>query len=526
MENRTAPKKDFGVEVILLDGEHLTMEQVVAAAYGQPGSPEIRLSQEAQERIERSAEAVQTLLERGEIAYGITTGFGAFKDRLISRTDVEKLQRNILMSHAVGVGAPYDTPTTRAIMLIRANTLARGYSGIQLGTLQRLLDMLNLGLHPVIPEKGSLGASGDLAPLAHMALPIIGEGEVIHQGQQMTSAEALQRTGLKPITLAAKEGLALTNGTAVMCALGVLETVRAERVSHTADIAGCLSLEALHGTALAFDARIHALRPFPRQIDCATYLRHLLEGSEFTREPSATDIQDAYTLRCIPQVHGAARDAIAYARWAFEIELNAVTDNPLIFVDGDQISVLSGGNFHGEPLAIALDYLALAVAEIGNIAERRIMRLTDEASNTQTLPAFLTQQGGLNSGFMILQYTAAALASENKVLAHPASVDTIPTSANVEDHVSMGVTAGLKLRQVLDNVERILAIELMAAAQGVDFRKQRTSAEARLGRGTEPVYRLIRQHVPFIEADQVLYPYMNATNALVKSGAVVQAAGE
>ncbi len=514
------------MESIILDGESLTLEQVAAVAYGQPGAPDVVLSEVAKSRVERSADAVQTLLERGEIAYGITTGFGAFKDRLISREDVEMLQRNILISHAVGVGAPFDIPTTRAVMLIRANTLARGYSGIRLKTLQRLLDMLNLGMHPVIPEKGSLGASGDLAPLAHMALPIIGVGEVLYRGRQMQSAAALRECGLESITLAAKEGLALTNGTAVMCALGVLETLRAERISRAADVAGCLSLEALHGTAMAFDARIHALRPFPRQIDCAANLRRLLEGSQFTREATPRDIQDAYTLRCIPQVHGAARDAIAYARWAFEIELNAVTDNPLIFIDDmGEISVISGGNFHGEPLAIALDYLALAAAELGNISERRIMRLTDEASNTQTLPAFLTPNGGLNSGFMILQYTAAALASENKVLAHPASVDTIPTSANVEDHVSMGVTAGLKLRQVLENVEHIISIELMAAAQGIDFRKQSAGADAALGQGTGPVYALIRQQVPFIAQDMLMYPFMKAVLQLVRSGAVDDAAG-
>lgn len=514
------------MESIVLDGEHLTIDQVMQVAYGQPGAPEVVLSENAQARVTRSAEAVQQLLDRGEIAYGITTGFGAFKDRLISREDVETLQRNILISHSVGVGDPYDIPTTRAIILIRANTLARGYSGIRLGTLQRLLDMLNLGIHPIIPEKGSLGASGDLAPLAHMSLPIIGEGEVLFNGERMPSGQALRQANLEPITLAAKEGLALTNGTSVMCAIGVLETVRAERISQIADIAGCLSLEALHGTPMAFDARIHALRPFPRQIECAAYLRHLLEGSEFTRVATAKDIQDAYTLRCIPQVHGAARDAIAYSRWVFEIELNAVTDNPLIFIDEQtgETSVISGGNFHGEPLAIALDYLAIAAAEIGNISERRIMRLTDEASNTQTLPAFLTPNGGLNSGFMILQYTAAAMASENKVLAHPASVDTIPTSANVEDHVSMGVTAALKLRQVLENVERILTVELMAGAQGIDFRKEVVGVSARLGRGTSPVYALIRQQVPFIAEDTLLYPYMEAVHTLVTTGAINAAA--
>jgi histidine ammonia-lyase len=408
-------------------------------------------------------------------------------------------------------------------MMIRANTLARGYSGIRLGTLQLLLDMLNAGVHPVIPEKGSLGASGDLAPLAHMSLPLIGEGEAEYRGEVLAGGEALQRAGLQPVTLAAKEGLALTNGTSVMCALGVLETVRAERISHTADVAGCLSLEALNGTARAFDERIHVLRPFPRQIECAAYLRRVLDGSEFTREETSTNVQDAYTLRCIPQVHGAARDAIAYCRWAFEIELNAVTDNPLIFIDeAGGIDVISGGNFHGEPLAIAMDYLAIALAELGNISERRIMRLTDEASNVHVLPAFLTENGGLNSGFMILQYTAAAMATENKVLAHPASVDTISTSANVEDHVSMGVTAGLKLRQVAANVERVLAIELMAGAQGIDFRRKAVGDKA-LGQGTAPVYELIREHVPFIEEDTVLYRYMEAVRQLVASGQIADA---
>ncbi len=392
---------------MILDGEHLTLEQVVEVAYGEPGTPPVVLADSASAKVERAARAVETMLRQGRVAYGITTGFGAFKDRVIPLNQVEKLQRNILVSHAVGVGDPFDRATTRAIMLIRANTLASGFSGIRVETLQLLLEMLNAGIHPVIPSKGSLGASGDLAPLAHMSLPLIGEGHAEFQGEILSGQEALQRAGLKPLVLAAKEGLALTNGTSVMCALGVLETVRAERITRMADIAGCMSLEALHGTPLAFDERIHALRPFPRQIECARGLREILEGSEFVRRGSdPANVQDAYTLRCIPQVHGAARDAVAYSRWIFSIELNAVTDNPLIFCDGDKIDILSGGNFHGEPLAIAMDYLAIAVAEFGNISERRTMRLTDEASNTQTLPAFLAVNGGLNSGFMILQYTA------------------------------------------------------------------------------------------------------------------------
>jgi histidine ammonia-lyase len=512
-------------DAIFLDGERLTFEQVLAVAHGRPGAPRVALAPEARGRVARAADAVQRLLARGEVAYGITTGFGAFKDRLIPPEQVEQLQHNILASHAVGVGEPYDAATTRAIMLIRANTLARGHSGLRPETLELLLAMLNAGVHPVIPSKGSLGASGDLAPLAHMALPLIGLGEAELGGERMAGGAALERAGLAPLRLAAKEGLALTNGTAVMCALGVLETARAERLSQTADIAGCLSLEALYGTHLAFDERIHALRPFPRQQECAAYLRALLAGSELTRGHDPTHVQDAYTLRCIPQVHGAARDAIAYARWAFTIELNAVTDNPLIFVgDGEEITVLSGGNFHGEPLAIAMDYLALAAAELGSIAERRIMRLTDEASNTHVLPAFLTRAGGLNSGYMIAQYTAAALVTENKILAHPASVDSIPSSANVEDHVSMGVTAGLKLRAILDNVERILALELMAAAQGVDFRREELGPRAQLGAGTGPAYRLIRRYVPFIAEDTVMYPYIEAARRLVADGSLVAAA--
>ena len=511
------------MEPITLDGQSLTIEQVIAVAYGQPGRPEVVLSPAAEVQVGRAAEAVTRLLARGEVAYGITTGFGAFKDRVIPPDQVERLQRNILVSHAVGAGQPFDQPTTRAIMLIRANTLARGFSGIRPATLHRLLDMLNAGVHPLIPEKGSLGASGDLAPLAHMSLPLIGEGEALYQGQRLSGAEAFRRAGLQPLVLAAKEGLALTNGTTVMCALGAMESYRARLLSRVSDIAGCLSLEALHGTALAFDERIHNLRPHPRQLNCAAYLRELLAGSHFTRHHDPANVQDAYTLRCIPQVHGAVRDAIAYARWVIEIELNSVTDNPLIFVDEqtDEITVLSGGNFHGEILAIAMDYLAMALTELGNISERRVMRLTDEASNAHVLPPFLTRRGGLNSGFMVTQYTAAALAAENKVLAHPASVDTIPTSANVEDHVSMGCTAARQARQIIDNVSHILTIELMAAAQGIDFRREVLGPSAQLGRGTQPAYDLIRRHVPFLAEDTVMYPYLETIKGLIQSGQLV-----
>jgi len=503
---------------IYIDGETLTFEQVIAVAYGGPGSPGVSISEDAVRKVSRCADAVDRLIERGEIAYGITTGFGAFKDKMISPDEVELLQRNIVLSHAVGVGNAFDMPTVRAIMLIRANTLARGFSGIRVETLELILDCLNRGVHPVIPEKGSLGASGDLAPLAHFACVLIGEGKAEFNGEVLTGRDALDRAGLEPVKLAAKEGLALTNGTTVMTAVGLLETAHAKRLADLADVAGCMSLEALNGTLEAFDARIHALRPHPRQIDCAENLRRILEGSEFVRGFDRSNVQDAYTLRCMPQVHGACRDAVAYSDWLVKLELNAVTDNPLIFIDendAEKIDVVSGGNFHGEPLALAFDYLAIALAELGNISERRTMRLTDEASNAHILPPFLTEHGGLNSGFMIVQYTAAALCTENKILTHPASVDTIPSSANVEDHVSMGATAALKLRQVADNLANILTIELLCAAQAIDLRKKRVSPTARLGRLTGPVYHRIREKVPFVEQDQYLKDYMDHVRALI-----------
>jgi len=505
------------MDEIVLDGENLTFEQVIAVAFGEPNNPRVILSEDAKNQVRRSANAVQMLLERGEIAYGITTGFGAFKNKIISPEEVELLQRNIVVSHAVGVGNPFDAPTTRAIMLIRANTLARGFSGIRLETLELLLEFLNLGINPQIPEKGSLGASGDLAPLAHMACVLIGEGKAEFRGEILTGGDVLSRANLKPIKLAAKEGLALTNGTTIMTAVGLLETHRAKLLADAANVAGCLSLEALNGTTLAFDERIHVLRPHPRQIQCAKDLREILEGSDFVRNFDAANVQDAYTLRCMPQVHGACRDAIDYAEWVIKIELNAVTDNPLIFCDEhcENIEVISGGNFHGEPLALSMDYLAISLSELGNISERRIMRLTDENSNAHVLPAFLTENGGLNSGFMLVQYTAAALCNENKVFSHPASVDTIPSSANVEDHVSMGVTSVLKLRQIVENLETILSLELFCAAQAIDFRKKKIGADKKLGKGTRSVYDSIRAQVPFIEKDQYMKNYIDAVKQFV-----------
>lgn len=502
---------------IVIDGESLTFEQVIGVAFGLAGAPTVVLASEAREKVDATAAAVDELLDRGEIAYGITTGFGAFKDKIISRDEVEQLQRNIVLSHAVGVGDAFDGPTTRAIMLIRANTLARGFSGIRPQTLQLILDCLNHGIHPEIPEKGSLGASGDLAPLAHFASVLIGEGTAEFHGEIVAGSEALARAGLNPVSLKAKEGLALTNGTTVMTAVGLIETARSIKLAELADIAGCLSLEALNGTVSAFDDRIHQLRPHPRQIDCARNLRRILEGSEFVRGFDPANVQDAYTLRCMPQVHGACRDAVAYAEWLLKLELNAVTDNPLIFKNDDgSIDVISGGNFHGEPLALAFDYLTIALSELANISERRIMRLTDEASNAHILPAFLTEHGGLHSGFMIVQYTAAALCTENKVLAHPASVDTIPSSANVEDHVSMGMTAALKLRQVATNLETVLGLELLCAAQAIDLRRKKIGAAKRLGRGTRDLYDKVRGAIPFLERDEYMKAHLNSVAEVVR----------
>ncbi len=509
------------METITITGEHLTMEDVAAVALG----ARVALAPEALKAMERSWQGVLTLLERGEIAYGITTGFGAFKGRIIPRHEVEALQRNLVLSHAAGSGPLLDPNDVRATMVVRANTLAMGHSGIRPQVVERLVQLLNAGVIPCVPRYGSVGASGDLAPLAHLTLVLLGEGEAWYRGERLPGAEALRRAGLEPIALQAKEGLALINGTAVVTAHGTLTTLRAENLVRAVDIAAALSLEALRGTPAAFDARIHHLRPHPRQVDAAAFVRRLVEGSTFLRPHDPRDIQDAYSLRCIPEVHGAVRDTVAYARWALEIELNAVTDNPLIFFEGDQPVVLSGGNFHAEPLGLALDYLKLGLTDLGNISERRIARLLDEALN-RGLPPFLTRHGGLESGLMIAQYTAAALASENKVLAHPATADSIPTSANTEDHVSMAAHAAQHARQVLENVETIAAIELLAAAQGIDFRREQLGPSARLGRGTQVAYELIRSRVPFIEHDQPLTPHIEALRQLIVRGDLVNAVEE
>jgi histidine ammonia-lyase len=503
-------------DLVILDGEHLTIEQVVAVGEG----AEVRLAEAPRDHIALAREGILRIIERGDVAYGVTTGFGAFKDRLIPPDQVSSLQQNLVRSHAAGVGKPLDERTVRATVLIRANTLARGHSGVRIELIERLLEMLNQGVSPVIPSIGSLGASGDLAPLAHLALVVIGEGEAIYQDEWLPGGEAMARAGLKPMVLEAKEGLSLVNGTAMTAALAALAVHRAENVLQVADIAGALSLEALHGTNLAFDERIHLVRPHPTQAQCARRLRDLLDGSSFIREDDPRDIQDAYSLRCMPQVHGAVGDAIVVARERIEVELNSVTDNPLIFFDdaGEPV-VISGGNFHAEPLGLVMDYTALALTDLGNISERRTARLMDSASS-RGLPAFLTHHGGLESGLMIAHYTAVALASECKVLAHPATVDSIPTSANVEDHVSMAATAAHHCHEVLDNLERILAIELLCAAQGVDLRREMLGDQAQLGKGTSDVYAHIRSLVPFIVNDVPLSGYIEGLADAISSGAI------
>lgn len=470
------------------------------------------LAPEAHVRMEASRRVVEAVLREGRVVYGVNTGFGKLSDVHISATDLESLQLNLVRSHSCGVGAPLSQEETRALMLLRANVLARGNSGCRLEVLETLLAMLAAGVHPVIPEKGSVGASGDLAPLAHLALSMIGEGEVIYRNHRIASQEALAEAGIAPLRLAAKEGLALLNGTQAMGAVGGLALVRAYRVAALADLAGAMTLEALRGTPSAFDARIHQARPHAGQIAAAAHLRALLEDSEIRRSHIMNDprVQDAYSLRCMPQVHGAVRDALAHASSVIEIETGSATDNPLVFAEtGD---VISGGNFHGAPLGMIFDYAAIAITDLMSIGERRIDRLVNPDVN-EGLPPFLSSQPGLSSGFMIAHVCAAALLNEAKVLAHPASVDNVPTSGDKEDHVSMGMTAALKLRQIVTNAEQVLAIELLAAAEGLDYRLPlRSSKPVEKARG------ILRSLVPGLKTDRPLSYDIERTVAMIRAG--------
>jgi len=492
---------------IEIDGASLTLDQTAAVADG----AEVRLAEGARERIEQARQFVETILARGQVVYGVNTGFGGLADVTIPRHKLQELQVNLVRSHSCGVGEPLSERIVRAMMLQRANVLAKGYSGCRVTVVETLIKMLNAGVHPVIPSRGSVGASGDLAPLAHLAQVVIGEGEAVHHGQQVAGSDAMRRAGIEPVVLEAKEGLALLNGTQAMTAVGGLGLLAAERLANAADVTGAMSLEALKGTPAAFDPKIQAVRPHPGQMKSAQRLRELIEASAIreSHRDHAIDprVQDAYSLRCMPQVHGAVRDALAHARGILEIEINSATDNPLIFAEAGEI--LSGGNFHGEPLALALDYAAVAMADLGTISERRVERLVNP--DLSGLPAFLSPDPGMNSGMMIAQVAAVSLIAENNVLAHPASVTNLPTSANKEDHVSMGMTSALKFVHVVKNVEMILAIELMCAAQGLEFLKPLEP-----GPRLAAVYSSVRERVPALDRDTALSGYIESLVPLVR----------
>ncbi|MDQ3993525.1 MAG: histidine ammonia-lyase [Actinomycetota bacterium] len=500
---------------VSLTGDDLTVDDVWTVAIE---GARAELADEARRKMRAARELVDQAASEssGEHTYGINTGFGRFVERTIPPELSGELQLRLLRSHACGVGEPYPDEVVRAAMLLRANALAKGYSGARVETVELLVECLNAGLLPHVPSRGSVGASGDLAPLAHLALPLVGEGWARVNGDRVSGAEALAAVGLEPLRLEAKEGLSLINGTQFMSGLGALALVRARRLAKAADIACALSLEALQGSRAAFRPEIQALRPFEGQADSAANVLRLLDGSAIIEAHRWCDkVQDAYSLRCAPQVHGASRDLIAYAERTVAIELNAATDNPLVFVEEGEL--VSNGNFHGQPLAFALDTLALALSEFANIAERRIERLTNP-SLSDGLPAFLTPDGGLNSGFMIPQYVAASLVSENKVLAHPASVDSIPTSAGQEDHVSMGNTSALKCWQVLANSERALAIELLAGAQGVEF-----LAPLEPGAGTRAAHAAIRTLSAALVEDRSLGTDIEDVAEAIRSGHLLDA---
>jgi histidine ammonia-lyase len=500
--------------VVELTGDDLAIDHVWSVAVG--GTP-AALAEEARQKIARARELVERATHGArEHTYGVNTGFGRFVSRSIPEELTNELQLRLLRSHACGVGEPYPPEVVRGAMLLRANALAKGYSGARAETVELLIECLNRGLLPHVPSRGSVGASGDLAPLAHLALPLIGEGEAWVDGERLAGREALAALGLEPVELVAKEGLSLVNGTQFMAAMGALALVRAKRLAKAADIACALSLEALQGSRTSFLPQIHAARPLPGQVDSAANITALLEESSIIESHRWCDkVQDAYSLRCAPQVHGAARDLLAYVEGTVATELNAATDNPLVLVEDEQL--VSNGNFHGQPLAFALDALAMAVAELANIAERRMERLVNP-SLSDGLPAFLTIDGGLNSGFMIPQYVAASLVSENKALCHPASVDSIPTSAGQEDHVSMGNAAGLKAWQVVANAERVLAIELLAGAQAVEF-----LAPLEPGVGARAARDAVRRLSPRLADDRPLAGDIESVAAAVRSGSLVEA---
>lgn len=462
----------------------------------------ISLSPLAKKKISATRKAVEAIIKNKEVVYGVTTGFGAFKNTVIDQKQVEQLQENLILSHAVGVGEPFKEDIVRGMMFLIINYLSKGHSGVRPIVVETLIEMLNKGVHPIIPQKGSVGSSGDLAPSAHLSLVLLGKGEAFYNGKRMDGEKAMKLAAIPPIKLAAKEGLALTNNTSAQTSVACHALYEAKRFVEIADISGALSAEALRSTTKAFDKRIHELKAHKGQVLVAERLRKLLQGSTMVDNAKT---QDQYSLRCMPQIHGAVREALAYVEGVINTEINSVTDNPLIFTDDKgKVDIISGGNFHGEPIAIALDTLGIAISEIANTSDRRIASLLDPATSNG-LPAFLVEKGGVNSGMMILQYTTAALVSENKILAHPASVDSIPTSANIEDLVSMGTIAARKALEITDNVKKVLAIELIVASQAIDFRLKN---KMKLGIHTKKVYDSLRKIVPFFAEDDIYYPYI------------------
>lgn len=502
---------------IIINGRDLTVEEVIRAARFHES---VGISPQAQAAVHKARAYVDKKLEEGAVIYGLTTGFGKFSDTLISKEETTDLQRNLIISHTCAMGDPLPKEVVRAIMLLRCNALSRGNSGIRPSTLNTLLDMLNKGVHPQIPEKGSLGASGDLAPLAHMVLTLIGEGTAEYQGQIMPSREAMEKAGIQPVQLAAKEGLALINGTQVMTAIGLITLYDTINLAKTADIAAAMTAEALNGITKAYDPKVHAVRGHQGQQDVAANLRTLLEGSENAQESNRNKVQDPYSLRCVPQIHGASRDAIQYVYEAVSREINAVTDNPLIFPDDDE--VISGGNFHGQPMALAFDFLKLAISELANVSERRSERLINPQLSEGLAP-FLTKHGGVCSGFMIAQYAAASMVSENKIYAHPACVDSIPSSGNQEDHVSMGTTAARTAAMILDNAQKVLGIELFAASQAICLRRR---GRMKMAPVTKAVYEYIREFVEPVDQDIIMHDELEKFDKMVKKGEITKAAEE
>ncbi len=503
---------------VVINGRDLTVEEVIRVCRQ---DVKVEIAPEAQKAVQKARDYIEKKLEEGAVIYGLTTGFGKFSNVLISREETADLQKNLIMSHTCTMGEPYPRQYVRAAMLLRCNALSRGNSGIRLSTIQTLVDMLNAGIHPVIPRKGSLGASGDLAPLSHIALGLIGMGKVEYKGEIVEAKTAMAEAGIEPVVLAAKEGLALNNGTQMMTAVGVNVLWDAMQLLKVADIATAMTAEALHGITKAYDAKVQELRGHDGQKISAENLRVLLAGSKNALPVQPTKVQDPYSLRCIPQIHGASRDAINYVYEAVSREINAVTDNPLVFPDEDE--VISGGNFHGQPMALAFDFMKMAISELADVSERRAERLINPALS-EGLPGFLTKHGGVCSGFMIAQYAAASMVSENKVYDHPACVDSIPSSGNQEDHVSMGTTSARTAAMVLDNAQKVIGIELAAAAQGIWLREEiGESKTENLAPATKAAYDFIRTLSAPVETDIIMHDELVRFDQMVKDGSLLAA---